>query len=187
MHGGSLSEVSLFDVLADTTQERSEGVSHEAINVADFNEIPAPVDAPEPEPEEDEEPYDATVEATKLVNLLNVGNMVVLMPLAGVKMQKSRAGGKKGLERMKIAYQKSADGKKLTPTDEKLVQQFELYKQDLALLHGEIPFSKAEHDALLLAATSYCESSKIRVNATAAFWGVLAGYETSRIIKILTV
>jgi hypothetical protein len=178
-----ISEISLFDIIGDQTQERHKSTeSNLTVNSDDFA-------APEPEIEEEfeeQEHYDAAVEAEKLVNLINAGNIIALTPVAHFRLKKVR-GGNKALEKMKIAYEKEVAGKALTEEDQKWVEKFRLYKSDMAMLNNEIQFTPKQKEVLMAAAVPFCESNKLKVNDSFAFYGILGGFEITKIMKILSV
>ena len=178
--------IALTDLLAEPTEERHFAPTEETqfnASAEDFEqnffEENPPIEEIEPE-----EPYDAQTEATKLVGLLNAGNSLLLTPLGQWKLKKNR-GGKAVLERLKVSYLKKQRGEKLSEKDLQNIAEFEAYKSDIALLNGEIPFSEQEIQNLITCAIPYCESTKMKINSGFAFWGVYAGLQTSKIIKIL--
>lgn len=186
-----INRVSVDDILAQPTQARIVSIDKEPsqIDSSDFSSIEYDL-PPKPQPEieeqpEPEEPYDAKVEATKLVGLISAGHSLIHTPIATWKLRQKR-GGKPVFERMKAAYQKDAEGKALTDEEKRLVSQFHAYKSDLALMGNEIPYSQSEIDMLTTAAIPYMESSRMKINGGFAFWGVLAGIEANRLLKILT-
>lgn len=178
-----LNEVSLFDVLSAPTAAKSNNSTPDPVNEADFNlEFEKPVHDVLDDPIEDD--YDAEAEAEKLINLIDVGNTIVLSPIAGFKMNRSR-GGKAAFNKMRDAFMKKNAGKKLTESEEELLTAFENYKRDLQLLNGEIPFSKQQKEILMKLAVPMCESTRFKANDKMAFWVMLGGYEIQKIIKII--
>jgi hypothetical protein len=185
----ALDVVSLTDVLSTPTKERPERdliteIAPQIFPNADFDEEEEEEEEEIPVNEEPEEPYDAEREATNLINLLNAGNMLVMTPLSNLKLRKNR-GGKAGMERMKLAYEKSQHGQELTEHEKNLVLQFESYKRDLMLLSGEIPYSEQQMQMLKTAAIPYCEATKFKSNAGLAFWGIFASVQMEKIIKVI--
>lgn len=191
--------VVLKDILAQPTEVKSIQpieIAQDILNNSDFApepfgggfHEPDPEHSPSPEPGpafEPEEPYDAEVEATKLVNLLNAGNTLLVSPIANFRMIKKR-GGREALDKMKAAYQKQKDGKKLSEEEDRMLSAFNSFKTDMALLNGEIPFSEKQLEILKTAAVPYCQESKMKINGAFAFWGIFGGMQTEKIIKILT-
>lgn len=184
----ALDVVSLTDVLSTPTKERPERDLMNEIPTFEFPNEDFDEEEEEEEEiqvkEEPEEPYDAEREATNLINLLNAGNMLVMTPLSNLKLRKNR-GGKAGMERMKLAYEKSQHGQELTEHEKNLVLQFEAYKRDLMLLSGEIPYSEQQMQMLKTAAIPYCEATKFKSNAGLAFWGIFASVQMEKIIKVI--
>lgn len=179
----NLNEVSLFDILSAPTAAKTTNDNPDPINEDDFKiEFANPVREEEETFVEDD--YDAEAEAEKLVNLIDVGNTIVLSPIAGFKMNRSR-GGKAAFNKMRDAFMKKNAGKKLTESEEELLTAFENYKRDLQLLNGEIPFSKQQKEILMKLAVPMCESTRFKANDKMAFWVMLGGYEIQKIIKII--
>lgn len=190
-----INKVALTDVLSQETKERPEMAIEEfaqQINTADFapdpekEEIqfdPSGIKKEEPEPEP-EEPYDAEAEATKLINLIDVGNTMLLSPFTNLKCRSAR-GGKKVLDQMKVAYQKKISGQKLNEDEARLMNEFDAYKADVSLLTGDIPFTDHQRDMLIKAAIPFCEETRMKVNSKFGFWGALIGVEAQKITKIL--
>lgn len=180
-----LENISLFDVLAAPTESKTVASSfQEPVNLSDFSEMVNPAPEVEDLEAEEEDDYDAVHEAEKLVNLFDVGNSILLTPLAGWKLQKNR-GGKQALNAMKPAYMKRQQGEALTDKELALCASFDAYKADLILMNGEIPYSKQQREQLIKLAIPYCEKSRIKTNETFAFWTLLAGTEIGKITKIL--
>jgi type I site-specific restriction endonuclease len=186
----ALDVVSLTDVLSAPTKERperaivEETIHQTVFNNTDFEEEEEEEEEIQTTQQEPEEPYDAEREATNLINLLNAGNMLVMTPISNFKLRKNR-GGKAGMERMKMAYEKSVRGQELTEHEKNLVLQFESYKRDLMLLSGEIPYSPQQMEMLKTAAIPYCEATKFKSNAGFAFWGIFASVQMDKIIKVI--
>ncbi len=181
-----LENISLFDVLAAPTESKTVSSSfQEPVNLSDFSEkVDFAPEIEEVEEVEEIDDYDAELEAKKLINLFDVGNSLLLSPLAFWKLEKNR-GGKEALNAMKPAYMKRMQGKELTEQEEKLCASFDTYKADMMLINGEIPFSKQQKDQLMELAIPYCEKSRIKTNDNLAFWVLLAGMEIGKVTKIL--
>lgn len=185
-----ISEVSLTDILSTPTERKevNEDHSNDFINQDDFsNDISHDdefEDKPNREPQDEDEDYDAETEAKKLVSLLSAMNSLVVTPVANWKLRKN-IGGKRTLERMKKAYTKKVSGQDLSENDEKLLSAFENYKNDMAILSGEIPYSENEIKTLNELAVPYLEETKMKINGSASFWTVFGGMQVSKIVKVL--
>jgi hypothetical protein len=189
-----LKSVEFFDELSQPTQEKPETAPEVFEPVVkndrfsqDFDEqIEDEPDEPEQHEEiEDEEPYNAEEEAEKLLGLLNAGNVLLMSPLTQIVLKKKR-GGKKILERCKIAFMKVKNGEKATDGEKEMAAKYEAYQTDLQTLAGEIAFSEQELAAMRVLAVPYCRASKVKINGSLAFWLMYGGYQTQRIMKILT-
>jgi hypothetical protein len=55
------------------------------------------------------------------------------------------------------------------------------------MLNNEIQFTPKQKEVLITAAIPFCESNKLKVNDSFAFYGILAGFEITKIMKILAV
>lgn len=191
----TLSKVALIDELAKPTEIKTPSVSAPEpvnLNPGDFSGVPEPTPEPptespsNPEPTpEPEEPYDAETEAKKLVSLCNAGNTLICSPLAVWKLKKKR-GGAKEIEKMKTAWHKRGAGMELTDREKTLALTYETYLADTKQLSGDILFTKHEIEAMEALALPYCEKSRIKINDGAAFWTTYAGFQVSKILKILT-
>lgn len=193
----TLSKVALIDELAKPTEIKTPSFSAPEpvnLNPGDFSGVPEPTPEPptespynpEPAPDpEPEEPYDAEKESKKLVSLCNAGNTLISSPLAVWKLKKKR-GGSKEIERMKTAWHKRGAGMELTDREKTLALTYETYLADTKQLSGDILFAKHEIAAMEELALTYCEKSRIKINDGAAFWTTYAGFQVSKILKILT-
>lgn len=185
-----LKSVEFFDELSQPTSEKPENIQEVAeinpftTSSTDFDEDTIDYSVQEEE-EEEEEPYNAEEEADKLIGLLNAGNMLLMSPLTQIVLKRKR-GGKRLLERCKIAFTKKQNGEKITDAEKEMANKYQAYQNDLTTLAGEIAFTENELKVLRTMAIPYCKASKVKINGSFAFWLTYGGMQTQRIMQILT-
>lgn len=181
------SSVKLSEVIAQETEEKTAGLQNIAQTVVekttDF--APEPIkQLLQPEEPEEEEPYDAEANARSLVGGL-VGIDTAVFSVVGVIKTRKTIGGKETLAKMKQAYAKNASGKPMSEEDERLLQAFEVYKQDMAMLEQDFIPNKDRIKMLVDLAIPYCEETKFKVGAGMAFWSSYMGYTVERVAKLM--
>lgn len=188
----ALSKVVLTDILAQPTEEKdvifNSSNEETQINENDFSDHVQQMDFPanNQQPIEPiEPPIDPRVEATKLVNLLSAGNNLATVPLATWKLNKNR-GGKQVIEKMKASYIKQRNGVKLTEEETIQAESYKQYEADKSVLLESLPYTDAQMNTLIEVAIPYCEANQLKINGSFAFWGVFAGVQMDKVIKILT-
>lgn len=182
------SSVKLSEVIAQETEEKTAGLQNIAQTVVekttDFAPEPVKQLLQPEEPEEEEEPYDAEANARSLVGGL-LGIDTAIFSVVGVIKTRKSIGGKETLAKMKHAYAKSASGKTLNEEEQRLLQAFEVYKNDMAMLEQDYIPNQKRIEMLVQLAIPYCEESKVKVGPGMAFWASYTGYTVERVAKLM--
>lgn len=180
------SSVKLSEVVAQNTEEKTAGLQNIAQTVVekttDF--APEPIKLLQPEEPEEEEPYDAEANARSLVGGL-LGIDTAIFSVVGVIKTRKSIGGKETLAKMKQAYAKNASGKALNEDEQRLLQAFEVYKNDMAMLEQDYIPNQKRIEMLVQLAIPYCEESKVKVGPGMAFWASYTGYTVERVAKLM--
>lgn len=132
----------------------------------------APAAPPPPENKEDDD-YDPELEAEKRVEFMDSLMTIILSPAAQYFKLKG-IGGKKQLNKMKIAYQKKLKGEELKEEDEKMIREFETYKKDLEILEGKIQISDEDKKLLKQVCVPMAKEHRIKTDSQAVFYTVFA-------------
>lgn len=183
-------EISKPTEVKETVSKALEGLENSS-NLNPFGNDFAPVE-PEPTPVPvfefpdpiEEEPYDPEKNARALVNTLLGIDALVLNGVVFAKAR-SKAGGKKGMERMKKAREKEYSGTELTDSDKANLKRFEDYKRDLDLLGDSIFVSEPVKKQLIEAAIDYCTETKFEMSASTAFWASYGSNLIERTTRII--
>lgn len=186
-------EIDLTNILEQPTVKRPEhqetAASPEDYDLSglEFEKIPEPAEPVEAEeiPTAEIEVYNPEENAELLVEFIDLANVQSLTPLARWKLAKKR-GGKKEITKMQLLYEKFLNDEKLTETEKRRVETYQLYLKEKEALEDAIPYTDEEKETLTKAAIPYMKSSKIKMGGGAAFWVQLSMIQGSRIIQVLT-
>lgn len=182
------SSVKLSEVVADVTETKTPGVHSPDFepNKDDFSgHVTRFIEPDEPEIEEEEEDeYDAESNARSLVGGL-LGLDTTIFSIIGVVKAKKSVGGKASIDKMKQAYVRKINGGEVTEEDQRLLDAFEVYKNDIAMLEQDYIPNQKRVEMLVKLAIPWCQESKIKVGSGMAFWANYTGYTVERVAKLL--
>lgn len=193
-----LERVSLVDELSQETQHKPE--EKEAKEIKDtftpsenddfeepiHEEEPEKVEAIEEEPEEEQEEFDPEESAAAAIDIIDVLQQSIFMPITSVKLQK-RYGGKENLKAMRAAVQKHMRREKLSDDEKKLVDQMNSFNAQLSKIREEIPFDPTDVAALKPGTIRYCEKNGIKVNENLAFGAGIVKVLSKRVIDLILI
>lgn len=181
----------LDDILEQPTQYRSEA-SSQPQEITDFSglEFEDDIDNVEElassEAIEIELPYSPEDNAETLVELINLGNIGLLTPLATWKIRRKRIGNKEALRKKQLLFEKNFNKEELTEEEKRSLELYQAYLRDKEQIEEAIPYSDDEKEALKNAAIPYFRKNKIRIEGGAAFWTQLAFIQGQRFVQIFT-
>lgn len=205
-----LEKVVLTDVLKQPTKMRSEATEEETAKTSsstanldnddfDFSEQPEEIEeqteqqnaslkkvAHEDEEEDDHEEidFDPAESADAAIDIMDVLQQTILMPLSSVKLSK-RYGGKDKIKELKAVYLKKKSGDKLTDDEKKMASQYEAFKSSLDDIRSDIPFSTVDVAALKPSTTRMLEKHGFKVNEGLAFGTGFVKVMMGRVIDLV--
>jgi len=205
MESNLLEKVALTDVLKAPTRMREEAKEEEKSDVSsskanletdDFDFSDQKMDESEQldshlvknkkEEEEEEEvvEFDAEESADAAIDIIEVIQQSLFMPLSAVKLIK-RYGGREKINELKAAAIKKIAKETLSDEEKKFAAQYATYSSKLSEIRKDIPFQETDVLALKESTTKFCEKHGIQVNQNLAFGAGLVKVMSSRLIDII--
>lgn len=168
------------DTIDSHLTSESDDLSSSAFDVLDDLETEAP------KKEVEVEEVDPEASARSAINLLDILQQSVIMPIAAVKLQK-RYGGKERLKEMRQALAKSLLEEKLSDDEKKLISSLKSYDSTLKQVTDAIPFKDADKKLLEPSTIEYCKKHGIKINEGLAFGGGVINVLAPRVIKLIMI
>ncbi|RFC54862.1 hypothetical protein [Brumimicrobium aurantiacum] len=191
-----LEKVVLTDVLSAPTKTRPENTDQKTnFDQEEQQELPnddftAPLNQvyedDEFEEEEDDDEFDAEESAESAIDILDVIQQGIFMPVSFIKLQK-RFGGKERLNKLKASFIKKTNGEEMTEEENAEAMQYEVFDSKLREIREEIPFSEIDVAALKPSTVKYCAKKGIDVHENLAIGAGLVKVLSGRLINIVMI
>lgn len=136
--------------------------------------------------ESEEEEFDAEESAESAIDVMDVLQQTILMPIAAIKLQK-RYGGKEKIKEMRAAANKALKKMTLSKEEEELASLWAAYDSKLSEIREEIPFDATDVAALKPGTIKFCEKNGIKVNENLAFGAGMVKVLSPRIISLIMI
>lgn len=193
-------EVFLTDILAEETDEKPETYTPEMIEESVPKQIeaepPASVSSPAYEEHQAPRPTKATPQlavekerkvsaeqtAEALVDMINMANKSIFMPIRGVKAKKKIP--KDVLAVMEITELKQLRGEALNDAEKKSLVALARYEKKLDTIRRDVPFSKAELEELKPATIAMAKKHGWEITETVWFVAKIGELFSKRIIDM---
>jgi len=136
--------------------------------------------------EDEDDDFDAEESAESAIDILDVIQQGIFMPVSYIKLVK-RFGGKEKINELKSSFIKKTNGEKLSEEEEQQALRYEVFDEKLREVRKEIPFNEIDVAALKPATIKYCAKKGIDVNENLAIGAGLVKVLSSRLITLMMI